>query len=387
MNITVFGLGYVGLSNSILLAQKHNVTAVDVVEEKVALVNKHESPIVDSDISHYLKDVPLQLQATTDWQEASKNADLVIVATPTNYDPETKYFDTSLVKVVIDNVRSVNENVQIVIKSTIPVGYIESLKEAGYRNVTFVPEFLREGKALYDNLYPSRIIVGENNEKGRAIANLFAECALKKDVPILLTSPTEAEAIKLFANTYLALRVAYINELDTYACMKGLNARSIIEGIGLDPRIGTHYCNPSFGYGGYCLPKDTKQLLANYESVPSVLIKAIVDANDVRKNFIADLVLQRKPKVVGIYRLIMKAGSDNFRSAAIFDIIRRLQDAGVEIVVYEPTVYEDKFNGLKIVKNFNEFVEKSELILANRLTEEISNCASKVLTRDAFGYE
>ena len=387
MNITVFGLGYVGLSNSILLAQKHNVTAVDVVEEKVELVNKHESPIVDSDISHYLKDVPLQLQATTDWQEASKNADLVIVATPTNYDPETKYFDTSLVKVVIDNVRSVNENVQIVIKSTIPVGYIESLKEAGYRNVTFVPEFLREGKALYDNLYPSRIIVGENNEKGRAIANLFAECALKKDVPILLASPTEAEAIKLFANTYLALRVAYINELDTYACIKGLNARSIIEGIGLDPRIGTHYCNPSFGYGGYCLPKDTKQLLANYESVPSVLIKAIVDANDVRKDFIANSVLSKEPKVVGVYRLIMKAGSDNFRSAAIFDIIEKIKLAGIDILVYEPTIHGDKYNGLKIVKNFDEFANNSDVILANRLTEEISKYSSKVFTRDAFGYE
>ena len=387
MNIVVFGLGYVGLSNSILLAQRHSVTAVDVVKEKVEMVNRKESPIVDSDISHYLKSVPLQLRATTDWQEASRSADLVIVATPTNYDPETKYFDTSLVKVVLDNVRSVNETVQIVIKSTIPVGYVESLKQAGYKNIIFVPEFLREGKALYDNLYPSRIIVGENNEKGRAIANLFVECALKKDVPILLTSPTEAEAIKLFANTYLALRVAYINELDTYACMKGLNARSIIEGIGLDPRIGTHYCNPSFGYGGYCLPKDTKQLLANYESVPSVLIKAIVDANDVRKNFIADLVLQKKPKVVGIYRLIMKAGSDNFRSAAIFDIIRKLQSAGVKIVVYEPTVHATSFNNLTIVNDFEAFINQSDLILANRLTEEISKFSDKVLTRDAFGYE
>lgn len=387
MNIVVFGLGYVGLSNSILLAQRHSVIAVDVVKEKVEMVNRKESPIVDSDISHYLKSVPLQLRATTDWQEASRSADLVIVATPTNYDPETKYFDTSLVKVVLDNVRSVNETVQIVIKSTIPVGYVESLKQAGYKNITFVPEFLREGKALYDNLYPSRIIVGENNEKGRAIANLFAECALKKEVPILLTSPTEAEAIKLFANTYLALRVSYFNELDTYACAKGLNSRNIIEGIGLDPRIGTHYCNPSFGYGGYCLPKDTKQLLANYESVPSVLIKAIVDSNDVRKKFIADLTLKSNPRVVGIYRLIMKAGSDNFRSAAIFDIIEYLQKAGVLVVVYEPTVHSDEFNGLPIISELSEFVQKSDLILANRLTEEISGYSEKVLTRDAFGYE
>lgn len=387
MNIVVFGLGYVGLSNSILLAQKHMVTAIDVVEEKVEMVNRKESPIVDSDISHYLKNVPLQLRATIDWQEVTKNADLVIVATPTNYDPETKYFDTSLVEVVLDNVRSVNADVQIIIKSTIPVGYVESLKGKGYRNVTFVPEFLREGKALYDNLYPSRIIVGENNEKGRAIANLFADCAIKKDVPILLTSPTEAEAIKLFANTYLALRVAYINELDTYACVKGLNARSLIEGIGLDPRIGTHYCNPSFGYGGYCLPKDTKQLLSNYESIPSVLIKAIVEANDVRKKFIADLVLQKQPRVVGIYRLIMKAGSDNFRSAAIFDIIKRLQEFQTEVIVYEPTLHLESFNGLRIVNDFDEFIKRSDLILANRLTEEISKCGDKVVTRDAFGYE
>lgn len=387
MNIVVFGLGYVGLSNSILLAQKHSVTAVDVVEEKVKMVNRGESPIVDSDISHYLKQVSLDLRATTDWQEVSRKADLVIVATPTNYDPDTKYFDTSLVKVVIDNVRSVNETVQIIIKSTIPVGYIESLKVAGYKNITFVPEFLREGKALYDNLYPSRIIVGENNEKGRAIANLFAECALRKEVPILLTSPTEAEAIKLFANTYLALRVAYFNELDTYACVKGLDARSIIEGIGLDPRIGTHYCNPSFGYGGYCLPKDTKQLLANYESIPSVLVKAIVEANEVRKNFIANLAVEKQPNTVGIYRLIMKAGSDNFRSAAIFDVIKKLQEYGKEIIVYEPTVHSGSFEGLHIVNDFEKFVSQSDLILANRLTEELSKHSSKVLTRDAFGYE
>lgn len=387
MNIVVFGLGYVGLSNSILLAQKHNVTAVDVVKEKVEMVNRKESPIVDSEISHYLKEVPLNLQATTKWQEASKNADLVVVATPTNYDPETRYFDTSLVKVVIDNVRSVNEDVQIVIKSTIPVGYVESLKAAGYKNITFVPEFLREGKALYDNLYPSRIIVGENTRKGKFIADLFAECALRKDVPILLTSSTEAEAIKLFANTYLALRVAYINELDTYACIKGLDAQSIIEGIGLDPRIGTHYCNPSFGYGGYCLPKDTRQLLANYDSVPSVLIKAIVEANDVRKKFITDLALKKEPKVVGIYRLIMKAGSDNFRSAAIFDVIKNLQEYGKEIIVYEPTIHSDMFKDLKIISDFDEFVTKSDLILANRFTEELSKYREKVLTRDAFGYE
>lgn len=387
MRITVFGLGYVGLSNSILLAQKHSVTAVDVVEEKVELVNQHQSPIVDSDISHYLKNVVLDLKATTDWREASENTDLVIIATPTNYDPETKYFDTSLVKIVIDNVRSVNKEVQIIIKSTIPVGYVESLKKEGYRNIVFVPEFLREGKALYDNLYPSRIIVGENSEKGRQIAELFASCAEKENVPILLTSPTEAEAIKLFANTYLALRVAYFNELDTYACVKGLNAKSIIQGVGLDPRIGTHYCNPSFGYGGYCLPKDTKQLLADYEGVPSVLIGAIVDSNVVRKKFISELVKQKNPKTVGIYRLIMKAGSDNFRSAAVFDIISELQAAGIKIVVYEPTLHTTDFNGLEIVREFEEFVQTCDLILANRLTEEISKYNSKVLTRDAFGYE
>ena len=387
MKITVFGLGYVGLSNSILLAQKHSVTAVDVVEEKVAMVNRRQSPIVDPEISHYLNNVPLQLEATTDWEGASKNADLVIVATPTNYDPETKYFDTSLVKVVIDNVRSVNKEVQIIIKSTIPVGYVESLKQQGYRRIVFVPEFLREGKALYDNLYPSRIIVGENSENGRQIAELFASCAVKTDVPILLTSPTEAEAIKLFANTYLALRVAYFNELDTYACVKGLDSKSIIRGIGLDPRIGSHYCNPSFGYGGYCLPKDTKQLLANYDGVPSVLIKAIVDANTIRKHFIVDLVTKKRPKVVGIYRLIMKAGSDNFRSAAVFDIIDELRAAGISLIVYEPTLHTDQFNGLDIVGEFSEFAEKSDLILANRMTEEISKYNHKVLTRDAFGYE
>lgn len=387
MKIVVFGLGYVGLSNSILLAQKHEVVAVDVVQEKVNMVNMKESPIVDSDISYYLKNASLNLKATTDWEPYVKQADFVIIATPTNYDPNTKYFDTSLVESVIDNVRTVNQSVQIIIKSTIPVGYVESLFSKGYKNIVFVPEFLREGKALYDNLFPSRIIVGENSENGRMIATLFSECAQKTDIPILLTNPTEAEAIKLFANTYLALRVAYFNELDTYACLKGLNARSIIQGIGLDPRIGTHYCNPSFGYGGYCLPKDTKQLLANYENVPSVLIKAIVDANDVRKNFISDLVKKHKPKTVGVYRLIMKAGSDNFRSAAVFDIMERLGEIGIKVLVYEPTVKEEEYNGYKIIHDFNKFSESCDLILANRLTEEISKYASKVLTRDAFGYE
>ena len=387
MKIVVFGLGYVGLSNSILLAQKHDVTAIDVVPEKVEMINRKESPIVDSDITYYLKNVQLSLKASTNWKASVKDADLIIIATPTNYDPDTKYFDTSLVENVIDEVRSVNNCVQIIIKSTIPVGYVESLLARGYKNIVFVPEFLREGKALYDNLYPSRVIVGENSENGRRIAQLFADCAKKKDVPILLTNPTEAEAIKLFANTYLALRVAYFNELDTYACLKGLNTRNIIEGVGLDPRIGTHYCNPSFGYGGYCLPKDTKQLLANFASVPSALIESIVRANTVRKAFIASLVKSRNPKTVGVYRLIMKAGSDNFRSAAIFDIIKQLTESGIKVIVFEPTVKTQQYNGLEIVRDFNQFIEMSDLVLANRLTDEISKFAPKVISRDAFGYE
>lgn len=387
MKIAVFGLGYVGLSNAILLAQKHKVVAIDVVPEKVDMVNKKLSPIVDEDISEYLQNKQLDLVATSDWQSAVKDADLVIVATPTNYDPQTKYFDTSLVKVVLDNVRSVSKTVTIVIKSTIPVGYIQSLKLDGYQHVIFVPEFLREGKALHDNLYPSRIVVGEKSEEGQKIAELFASCALKEDIPMLLTDPTEAEAIKLFANTYLALRVAYFNELDTYAWEKGLDSRDLIKGVGLDPRIGSHYCNPSFGYGGYCLPKDSKQLLANYEGVPSALIKAIVDSNDIRKEYVAERVKKMKCQTVGIYRLIMKSGSDNFRSAAIFDIMDKLESAGINILVYEPTVLTDNYGKFKIIHDLNEFKDSVDIILANRFDQSLADCKEKLLTRDIFGFE
>lgn len=386
MKIVVFGLGYVGLSNAILLARHHEVVAVDVVEEKVNLVNNKISPISDDEISHYLSTIPLNLHATMNGLEHCNGADLVIVATPTNYDEKTHYFDTSLVEIVLEQVRKVNQNVPIVIKSTIPVGYIDSLHSKGFRNVLFVPEFLREGKALFDNLYPTRIVVGEKSPLGKKVAELFARSAIKENVEILLTNPTEAEAIKLFANTYLALRVAYFNELDTYSLEKGLNAKDIIRGIGLDPRIGTHYCNPSFGYGGYCLPKDTKQLLANYDGTPSALIPAIVKANEVRKNYIVDYVCKSRVSTVGIYRLIMKSGSDNFRSAAVFDIMKLLKDKGIEVVIYEPTVSEDRYNGFFVEKDFNVFKDKVELILANRLSNELQGC-NKVFSRDVFGIE
>ena len=387
MKIVIFGLGYVGLSNAVLLAQQHTVTAVDVVKDKVEKVNNKTSPIVDKDIEFFLKNEKLDLYATTNWEVACQEAELVIIATPTNYDPETKYFDTSSVEQVIKNVRSVNKNVTLVIKSTIPVGYVESLRKAGYESVVFVPEFLREGKALHDNLYPSRIIVGQKDAVGLNIANLFKDCARSKEIPILLTEPTEAEAIKLFANTYLAMRVAYFNELDTFACLKNLNTKDLIQGVGLDPRIGLHYCNPSFGYGGYCLPKDTKQLLANYDNVPSTIIKAIIDSNNIRKQFVADMALRGNHKNIGIYRLVMKSGSDNFRSAAVLDIIKILKDKGANIFIYEPTLNGETYDGCPIIKSLEKFSEDCEIILANRLSKELEPYQEKVLSRDIFRFE
>ena len=387
MKIIVFGLGYVGLSNAILLAQKHEVVAIDVVKEKVELVNNKKAPIVDEKASYYLENKSLNLTASLDWKGACKDADLVIVATPTNYDEEQNYFDTTLVEVCIDNVRSINKEVLIVIKSTVPVGYIKSLEARGVKNVIFSPEFLREGKALEDNLYPSRIIVGEKSERAKQVAHLYKECAQREEIPILLTNSTEAEAIKLFANTYLAMRVAYFNELDTYATEMRLNTRDIIQGVGLDPRIGTHYNNPSFGYGGYCLPKDTKQLLANFKGIPQALIEAIVRANQVRKQWIVSQVLQQLPKKVGIYRLIMKANSDNFRSAAVFDIMDNLIAHGVEVVIYEPTLGSTEYLGYRVENRLDEFANSCDLILANRKTSEISDLNVQIMSQDVWGDE
>lgn len=388
MNIVVFGLGYVGLSNAVLLAQKHHVDAVDVIDEKVNLVNEKKSPIQDPELESFLKNKQLNLRATKEWHEPVQKADLIIIATPTNYDEDRRYFDTSIVDNVVAQVRALNETVTIVIKSTVPVGYTNSLIDKGYKNIVFVPEFLREGKALHDNLFPSRIIVGDRSDRGMKIAELFASCSENSSTPILLTNSIEAEAIKLFANTYLAMRVAYFNELDTYALLKGLDTKSIIEGVGLDPRIGTHYCNPSFGYGGYCLPKDTKQLLANYEGIPSALIHAIVESNAVRKCAIAERVKSLQPKIVGIYRLVMKAGSDNFRSAAIFDVINELLQAEVEVVIYEPTLGKvAHYFGCNVVQNFDDFATRSDVILANRTSSELQKYSHKVFSRDIFGNE
>lgn len=389
MKIAVAGTGYVGLSLATLLSQNNEVYALDIIPEKVEKINKRLSPIQDEYIEKFFKEKDLKLKATLDYKEAFKDAQFVIISTPTNYDEEKNFFDTSSVEDIIKEVISMNDkNITMVVKSTIPVGYIEKVKEK-YKidNIFFSPEFLREGKALYDNLYPSRIIVGEKSERAKTFASLLVEAAEKKDINVLYMNNTEAEAVKLFANTYLALRVAYFNELDTYAEKKGLNASEIIQGVCLDPRIGTHYNNPSFGYGGYCLPKDTKQLLANYKDVPQNLIEAIVKSNATRKQFIAEEVLRTNPKIIGIYRLTMKSGSDNFRSSAIQDIINILKGHKKEILIYEPTLNKDEFNGCKVTKNLEKFKEESDIIMANRFADELKNVKQKVYTRDIFNEE